>query len=213
MKAHQQMSPALEEKLAFTATLAGSYADASLLAGKWGTEVDASVIHALVQRLGGQAEVQTQERLKHPPAESQPQRRASELAVVMMDGWPARFRGAGWGKQKTKKDRVEWHELKTGVSYLHAQAGQTESGRGIIDHKTMVRWQGEPVELGRRLGWEALRGGLGRAQEVLALADGSPWIWNLVEDRWRGARKLLDVREPPRLCRGDSQSLTAPGVF
>ncbi len=34
LQAHQQMSPALEEKLAFTATLAGSYADAALLAQK-----------------------------------------------------------------------------------------------------------------------------------------------------------------------------------
>ena len=51
--AHQQMSPALEEKLAFTATLAGSYADAALLAQKWGCTGDDSVIHALVQRVGG----------------------------------------------------------------------------------------------------------------------------------------------------------------
>jgi hypothetical protein len=110
----------------------------------------------------------------------------------MMDGWQARFRGPGWGKKKTKQERVEWHELKTGVFYLHEQAGQSAGGRGVIARKTMVRWQGEPVELGRRLGWEALRGGLARAKEVLALADGGVWIWNLVEDRWRGARKLLD---------------------
>ena len=32
IKAHQQMSPALEEKLAFTATVTGSYEDASQLA-------------------------------------------------------------------------------------------------------------------------------------------------------------------------------------
>ena len=35
LRAHQQMSPVLEEKLAFTATLAGSYAAAGLVAGKW----------------------------------------------------------------------------------------------------------------------------------------------------------------------------------
>jgi hypothetical protein len=34
LTAHQQMSPALEEKLAFTATLAGSYAAAGQLAAK-----------------------------------------------------------------------------------------------------------------------------------------------------------------------------------
>ena len=54
---------ALEEKLAFTATLAGSYAAAGQLAAKWSSEVADSVIHALVQRVGSKAEAQTQERL------------------------------------------------------------------------------------------------------------------------------------------------------
>ena len=189
---HREMSPALEEKLAFTATLAGSYADAALLAEKWGCEVDDSVIHGLVQRLGRQAQEQTQNRLRQAPLEIEPQRRASELAVLMMDGWQARFRGPGWGKKKTKQERVEWHEMKTGVFYLHEQAAHTEGERGVLAQKTMVRWLGEPLELGRRLHWEALRGGLGRAQNILVLADGSAWIWNVASDRWPEAKELLD---------------------
>jgi hypothetical protein len=39
LTAHQQMSPALEDRLAFTATLTGSYADAAALADKWGCTV------------------------------------------------------------------------------------------------------------------------------------------------------------------------------
>jgi len=43
----------------------------------------------------------------------------------------ARFRGPGWGKKgKPRKKRVEWHEIKNGVFYLHEQAGRTEGGRG-----------------------------------------------------------------------------------
>ena len=190
--AHQQMSPALEEKLAFTATLAGSYAAAGLVAGKWGCTVDDSVIHALVQRAGSKAEAQTQERLKGVPQESQPQRRASELALLMVDGWFARFRGPGWGKHKTKQERVEWHEIKNGVFYLQEQAGRTEGGRGLIADKIVVRSQGDSTDLGRRLHWEALRGGLGRAKGKLVLGDGIPWIWNLKANRWPDARELLD---------------------
>jgi hypothetical protein len=192
LTAHQQMSPALEDKLAFTATVTGSYADAALLSSKWGCPVDDSVIHALVQRLGEKAEEQTQARLKNLPLESQPQRKAAELAVVMMDGWQVRFRGAGWGKKKTKQERVEWHELKTGVFYCQEQAARTEGGRGVLSEKVVVRWQGEPVEFGRRFHWETLRGGLGRAQDILTLADGSAWIWNLADERWSQARQLLD---------------------
>jgi len=192
LRAHQQMSPALEEKLAFTATLAGSYAATGLVAAKWGCEMDDSVIHALVQRVGSKAEAQSQARLKQLPPESQPQRRASELGLLMLDGWFARFRGPGWGKQKTKQERVEWHEIKNGVFYLHEQAGRTAGGRGLIVDKTVVRCQGDSVELGRRLHWEAVRAGLGRAKEKLVLGDGIAWIWNLKANRWPEARELLD---------------------
>jgi hypothetical protein len=192
LEPHQQMSPALEEKLAFTATLAGSYEAAALVAGNWGCGVDDSVIHALVQRVGRKAEGQMEERLKQVPQPSQPQRQPAELAVLMADGWYARFRGPGWGKKRTKKERVEWHEIKTGLFYLHEQAGQTAGGRGVITDKAVVRWQGEPMELGRRLHWEALRGGLGPAKDTLVLGDGIAWIWNLKRDRWPEARELLD---------------------
>jgi len=192
LRAHQQLSAALEDKLAFTATLAGSYEQAGLLAKKWGCEVDGSVIHALVQRLGSKAEAQTRQRLKELPQESQPQRRAGPLAVVMMDGWQVRMRGPGWGKKKTKKERVEWHELKTGVFYLHEPAAESPAGRAMIAGKSLVRWQGEPLDFGQRLHWEALRRGLARAKEKLVVADGAAWIWNLKNDRWPQARELLD---------------------
>jgi hypothetical protein len=192
LRAHQQMSPALEEKVAFTATMAGSYEDASALTAQWGSSVDDSVIHQLVQRLGRKAEEQTEARLKTNPVEREPQRAGAELALLMNDGWMARFRGPGFGKKKTKKDRVEWHEIKTGVFYRHEQSVRSKSGRGLISEKSVVRWLGEPLQFGRRLGWEALRGGLGRAQETLALSDGGKWIWKMVKDRWPHALQLLD---------------------
>ena len=167
LKAHQQMSPGLEEKLAFTATLSGSYEAAAQVAGKWGSPVDDSVIHALVQRVGGVAQAKTQQRLKEPARESEPQRGPSELALLMVDGWFARFRGPGWGKKRTKKDRIEWHEVKNGVFYLHEQAARTQGGRGLLTEKVVVRCLGQPMELGQRLHWEALHGGLARAKDKL----------------------------------------------
>ena len=219
LKAHQQMSPALEEKLVFTASLAGSYEAAAQLAAKWGSEVDDSVIHGLVQRVGSKAEAQTQERLRQVPEESQPRRKDSELAVLMMDGWHVRFRGPGWGRKRTRKERVEWHEMKMGVFYLHEQAGVTESGRGMICDKRVVRWVGEPGEFGRRLHWEAQRGGLSRAQNLEVLADGGVWIWNLAQDRWAGAIQVLDfyhgsehLWEVGRAVHGQEEAQAKPWV-
>jgi len=110
----------------------------------------------------------------------------------MLDGWQARYRGLGWGKKKTKKKRVEWHEVKVGVFYLQEQAGRTEGGRGVLTEKAVVCWQGEPTELGRRLHWEATRRGVGRAKWILVVGDGAPWIWNVAADRWADAQELLD---------------------
>jgi hypothetical protein len=87
---------------------------------------------------------------------------------------------------------VEWHEWKTGVYYRQEQAGRTTGGRGVLTEKIVIGWQGDPLEFGRRLQWEALRGGLGRARARQIVGDGAPWIWNVAQDRWAGATEVLD---------------------
>jgi hypothetical protein len=47
--------------------------------------------------------------------------------------------------------------------------------------------------LEQRFNWEALRAGLGHAQELLALAEGSQWIGNLSEARVARPRQGLDL--------------------
>jgi hypothetical protein len=188
---HQKISPWWMEKLAYAATVCGSYETAATLLRKLGHAADDATLHALAQRLGARAEQQTRARLAAPPSAPPPNRAASELAVIQLDGWQVRQRGAGWGKKRTKKPRVEWHELKTGVFYLQEHAAR-KNRRGILTQKAVVSWQGEPLELGRRLHHEACARGLSLARAQLVVADGAPWIWNLAHDRWRGAVALLD---------------------
>jgi hypothetical protein len=190
--ARQEMSPGLEDLLAFTVTATGSYQEAASVAEKWGCKIDDWTLQVMTHRLGEKAEEQTQARLKTLPVEIAPQRAASEVAIFMLDGWNGRFRGPGWGKKRTKKKRVAWHELKVGVFYLKEQAGQTIGGRGILSEKVVVSWQGDGAEVGRRLQWEAQRRGLGRAKSILVVADGAAWIWNVAADRWAQATELLD---------------------
>jgi hypothetical protein len=192
LTSHQQLSLALEDKLAFTITATASYEEAAALAQKWGVPVTDSLLHQLTQRLGSRAETQKQALLKTSPTEAEPKRAAAKLGVLMLDGWQVRQRGPGWGKRKTQGNRVEWHEWKTGVYYPQEKSTRTAGGRGVIAGKLVIGWQGEPVEFGRRLHWEALRGGLGRAQQRLVVGDGAAWIWNVAQDRWKGSTELLD---------------------
>lgn len=193
LSANEQLSPALEDKLAFTVTASQTYEAAAQVSAKWGSPVSDSTAHRLTQRLGAKAEEQTQERLQGLPQETEPRRAPSELGVLMVDGWLARFRGEGWGQEEeTEKKRVEWHEIKNGLFYRLEQAGRTTGERGVISQKVLVRWQGPPLELGQRLHWEALRAGLGRAQALEVVGDGIEWIWKLKADRWKEAIEMLD---------------------
>ena len=98
---HQKITPGLADKLCFTVTATGSYEEAAALAAKWGCPVDDSTLYALAQRVGARAEAQTQARLATLPPELEPRRKPSELGVLLLDGWLARFRGPGWGARQT----------------------------------------------------------------------------------------------------------------
>ena len=184
---HQQLSPALEDKLAYFATVAGTYESAAQLARKLSIPIEDSTVRQLVQRLGVRAEEQTQQRLKTLPQPIDPKRLSSDLGVIMIDGYQVRHRGPDWGKKKAQKPRGEWHEQKVGVFYH-----QDQKAEGVLLGKLRLGWQGDPVELGERLHWEACRQGLGQARQTLAVADGAPWIWRLIEQRWKEAHQVLD---------------------
>jgi len=184
---HQQLSPALADKLAYFATVAGTYESAAQLARKMSIPIEDSTVRELVQRLGKGAEEQTQQRLKTLSQPINPKQPASPLAVIMIDGYQVRHRGPDWGKKKAQKPRVEWHEQKVGVFYH-----QDQNADGALLGKVSIGWQGEAVELGERLHWEACRHGLAQARQSLAVGDGASWIWHLIEQRWKDAHQVLD---------------------
>jgi hypothetical protein len=187
----QRLSPGWEKHLAFALTVTTSYEGTAALLRDLGHRADDSTLHTLAQKLGGRAQCQTEERLAQPAVEQEPQRAPSALGVLMLDGWLVRQRGPGWGRRKTRKPHVEWHEWKTGVFYLQEQAVR-KNRRGILTDKVVVSWQGEPLELGRRLHLAACEHGLSRAREKLVVSDGATWIWKVVQDRWAGAVEVLD---------------------
>ncbi len=59
--------------------------------------------------------------------------------------------------------------------------------------KERTKGRGGIDALGDQLWAEASRHGLGRAADVLIVADGAAWIWNLADDRFPQARQRLDA--------------------
>lgn len=197
------MSPELEERLCFTATVAGSYEAAAAVAGKWGAAVDDATIQSHVRQAGervAQAAAARVERALACATRAEVVAAAARQApdgfalVIMLDGWMARERGPDWGLKPPEKqgDRASWHELKTAVVFRLERRAQSQSGRRMIVEKFFEAWRGEPFEFGRRVYALALRKGLNQAARVYVISDGAAWIWNLARDRLQPATEVLD---------------------
>ena len=202
---HEVCSAVLEDRLCFTALEAGSFERAAAVAEKWGSPVSDSLIHAHVQKVGKRALAAEDERVEQAV---EPATRGEVVAVAKahcpagcfslvteVDGWMARERGVDWGKKprEASGERVVWREQKTAVLFTTKSRLRTKSGRGFLQEKVCVVYEGEPFEFGQRLFAEALRQGSEQARIVFYLADGGPWIWLLRRERFPRAKGQLDL--------------------
>ena len=117
--------------------------------------------------------------------------------VIELDAWNIRERNAEtWGQTEQLRlagqEPEWWHWVYGGTCFRLSQRVQTASGRSLILSRGTVMTRGGIEALKQQLWAEAMRHGLAQAQEVLVIADGAVWIWNLVTDRFAEARQRLD---------------------
>jgi hypothetical protein len=117
--------------------------------------------------------------------------------VIELDAWNIRERdGEAWGQTESLRRQGQepewWHWVYGGTCFRLSQRVQTAGGRSLILSRGTVMTRGGIEALKQQLWAEAMRHGLGQAREVLVIADGAVWIWNLVTDRFAGARQRLD---------------------
>jgi hypothetical protein len=116
--------------------------------------------------------------------------------VIEIDAWNIRERDH-WGQtealREQNKDTSRWHWVYMGTVFRLDQRGQTAGERAVISQRGYVATRLGLAELTRQLHREAVQRGLGQAQQVLVIADGAVWIWNVVEDRFSKAHQQLDL--------------------
>jgi len=116
--------------------------------------------------------------------------------VVEIDAWNIRERD-DWGQTKALRKegkKVErWHWVYMGTVFRMDHRGQTDGQRAVITQRGFVATRHGIEALVSQLYREALERGLCQAQQVLVIADGAVWIWNLVQDRFPHARQRLDL--------------------
>lgn len=92
----------------------------------------------------------------------------------------------GSGKAKTR-------EAKLGCVFT--QTSLDERGRPVRDpaSTSYVGAIETAEEVGSRIFTEAIRRGCRRAEQLIVLGDGAPWIWNLADEHFPGATQIVDL--------------------
>jgi hypothetical protein len=116
--------------------------------------------------------------------------------VIEIDAWNIRERDH-WGQTQKLRAQGEtlsrWHWVYVGTVFRLDHRAQTAGNRPVISQRAYAATRLGVEALLRQLYSEALRCGLGQAQDVLVIADGALWIWHAVQDRFPQARQRLDL--------------------
>jgi len=198
-------SPRVQE-IAALMSIRSSYALAAQDAKRLtGLSPSPSFLHREAQRQGQRA-IQLRQRdiaLSHTPqgvAELSARSATAALGpftlIIEIDAWNIRERD-DWGKtRKLRRQGQEperWHWVFTATIFRLDQRGQTQGGRPVISQRGYVATREGLEAFTQQLYVEALLRGLLNAQQVLIIADGAIWIWNLADDRFKGAKQRVDL--------------------
>lgn len=204
LQARAPSSPRVQEICALTAlrALAGQVQDD--VRRRTGLDLDVSSLHREARRQGERALAlrEADTALTHTlTGMAQLAKRASTptapfTLVIEIDAWNIRERD-NWGRTKTLRaagqDTGRWHWVYTGTVFRLDQRGTTAAGRPIIAERGYVATRSGLDGFQAQLYTEAIQRGLLQAAEVLILADGAVWIWNIVADRFEDAVQRVDL--------------------
>lgn len=170
-----------------------------------GLAFNAASLHREAQRQGQRA-LQLRQRdmaLAHTPegaAELSARSGTAQLnpftLIIQIDAWNIRERD-DWGRTRALRRKhhepERWHWVFTATLFRLDQRGQTAGGRRVVAQRGYVATRDTLASFSQQIYVEALLRGLLHAEEVLIIADGAIWIWNLAEDRFKGARQRVDL--------------------
>ena len=116
--------------------------------------------------------------------------------IIEIDAWNIRERD-NWGLTEQLREAGEeigrWHWVYTATTFRLDQRATTASGRPVISERGYVATRRGLDEFRAQLYTEAIQRGLLQANQVLILGDGAVWIWNIAQERFKGASQRVDM--------------------
>ena len=202
-------SPYLQEVTALLNTKMPS-GQAVDVAARFGLELSRCFIHREAHRQGlkaeqvraaGLAEFDTWEGIQKSASHHEGSSSAPFTLIIEIDAWNIRERD-DWGRTEEARQEAllqnkdkpsKWHWVYVATVFRLDHRGKKDGGRPFISQRGYVSTRLGTDALMRQLHKEAIDRGLGQAQDVLVIADGAVWIWNIAEDRFSEARCRLDL--------------------
>lgn len=181
-----KVTPLFEDRVVYALTASDSHQAARKLLEKWGIELDAGRLQNFFEKAGKDFRDQRDEWLCDHPDKGpiDPDLLADERVVVSVDGARCRIRKNRPGrpaKSGYHRFDAEWKEPKLFCIYTIDDNGKRQKKvRSMIDGVLIVD---DEEDIGADALFERLKAYLealriGRAEEVIFVADGAPWIWN-----------------------------------
>ena len=198
-------SPAVQEMAALTVSKMPATEAEQVVERLAGVKISAATLGRAARQQGQRAQRQREQldqKMSTPEGRAQ-QDRDLQLQlplepftlVIELDAWNIRERD-DWGRSDTLRAQGQeprrWHWAYGGTCFRLDHRGQSAGGRPVILSRGYVMTRGGVDALKEQLWAQAMRHGLGRANEVLIVAEGAVWIWNLAGDRFPGARQRVD---------------------
>jgi hypothetical protein len=179
-------SPALASLVGRQCALLPSYQIAQQELAARGTDLDIKVVHRIARQLGAQVlTTRTRDLLRWRAGALLP---GSELVgkrvAAMIDGGRTRLRtvickqkGRGKSKKQRRRYKAEWREPKLLILFEIDEQGRMKKGtRPWIDGT--FAGPDEAMEL---LAFHLHRLGASKAEVVVFVADGAPWVWERLD--------------------------------
>lgn len=178
---------------------------AILVANRFGLDITRCTLHRESHRQGLKAQEKRAQTLAQLDTWDDIQKLANHAEgppvepftlVIQIDAFNIRERD-DWGQTKTLREQENepkrWHWVYLATVFRLDHRGQTAGNRAIISQRGYVATRLGIPALMSQLYREAIARGLGRARQVLVVADGAVWIWNAVKDRFPDAHQRLDL--------------------
>jgi hypothetical protein len=175
------------------------------VAQRLGLDLSRCLLHREAHRQGLKAQARRSETLAQLDTWESLQQLAREVEgppsqpftlVIEIDAWNIRERDH-WGQTQALREQGQkaerWHWVYMATVFRLDHRGQTAGERSIISQRGYVATRLGLEALLAQLHREAIQRGLGQARQVLVIADGAVWIWNLAQDRFPEARQQLDL--------------------